>query len=44
MSAKERILTIRLMEKIDKNPACAEVFGIAVTSKVETLNDAKPCP
>ena len=28
MSARERILTIRLMEKVNANPAYAEAFGI----------------
>ena len=30
LSVKERILTIRLMEKISANPAHAEALGIAV--------------
>ena len=30
LSAKERILTIRLMEKLSANPAYAEALGIAV--------------
>ena len=28
VSVRERILTIRLMEKVNANPAYAEVFGI----------------
>ena len=28
MSVRERILTIRLMEKVNANPAYAEAFGI----------------
>ena len=30
MSVRERILTIRLMEKANANPAYAEAFGIVV--------------
>jgi hypothetical protein len=30
MSVKERILTIRLIEKLSANPAYAEALGIAV--------------
>ncbi|MBO5323687.1 MAG: hypothetical protein J6A88_06275 [Oscillospiraceae bacterium] len=30
MSAKERILSIRLMEKVNANPAYAEALGIVV--------------
>ena len=29
LSVRERILTIRLMEKVKKNPAYADVLGIA---------------
>jgi len=29
LQVRERILTIRLMEKVKENPAYAEVFGIA---------------
>jgi hypothetical protein len=38
MSVKERILTIRLMEKLSANPAYAEALGIAP----EALHDAAP--
>ena len=30
LSVRERILTIRLMEKVNANPAYAEAFGIVV--------------
>lgn len=30
MSVRERILSIRLMEKVNANPAYAEAFGIVV--------------
>ena len=30
MSVRERILTIRLMEKVNANPAYADAFGIVV--------------
>ena len=30
MSVRERILTIRLMEKLNANPAYADAFGIVV--------------
>lgn len=33
MSVRERILTIRLMDKANANPAHAEVFGIVVVSR-----------
>ena len=32
VSVRERILTIRLMEKVSANPACAEAFGIVVVN------------
>ena len=32
MSVRERILTIRLMEKVNANPAYAEAFGIVVVN------------
>ena len=32
MSVRERILTIRLMEKMNANPAYAEAFGIVAKS------------
>ena len=32
MSVRERILTIRLMEKVNGNPAYAKVFGIVVVN------------
>ena len=30
MSAKERVMTIRLMEKLQANPAYAKVLGIEI--------------
>ena len=46
MSARERILAIRLMEKLRKNPAYAQALGIEVTQgqtakDVETLKNCK---
>ena len=32
MSVRERILTIRLIEKVNANPAYAEAFGFVVVS------------
>ena len=32
MSVRERILTIRLMEKVNANPAYVEAFGIVVVN------------
>ena len=32
MSVRERILTIRLMEKVNANPVYAEAFGIVVVN------------
>ena len=32
VSVRERILTIRLMEKVSANPAYAEAFGIVVVN------------
>ena len=32
VSVRERILTIRLMEKVNANPAYAEAFGIVVVN------------
>ena len=32
MSVRERILTIRLMEKVNANPAYANAFGIVVVN------------
>ena len=32
MNVRERILTIRLMEKVNKKPAYAEAFGIVVVN------------
>ena len=41
MSVRERILTIRLMEKMNANPAYAEAFGIvAVIVPVESERKA----
>lgn len=37
MSAKERILMIRLMEKLEKHPAYAKVLGIEATGIVNHL-------
>ena len=34
MSAKERVLTIRLMEKLEKYPAYAKTLGIEATGAV----------
>ena len=32
VSVRERILTIRLMEKVNANPAYADAFGIVVVN------------
>ena len=32
VSVRERILTIRLMEKVNANPAYSEAFGIVVVN------------
>ena len=37
MSVRERILTIRLMEKANANPAHAEAFGIMVINRPAKL-------
>ena len=36
MSTKERIMTIRLLEKLQKYPAQAKVLGITVSAKHST--------
>ena len=33
MSVRERILTIRLMDKANANPAYAEAFGILIVNR-----------
>ena len=38
MTVKERILMIRLMEKLEKNPAYATLLGIEVTGAKENQN------
>ncbi len=39
MGAKERIMTIRLMEKLQANPACAKALGITAGFKKEQQNN-----
>ena len=41
MSARERILVIRLMEKIEKHPTYAKTLGIEATSAVKNQNRKK---
>lgn len=38
MTARERILMIRLMEKIEKHPTYAKTLGIEATSAVNSQN------
>ena len=35
VDVRERILTVRLMEKVNANPSYAEVFGIVATNGPE---------
>ena len=35
MGTKERILMIRLMEKLEKNPSCAKALGIEASSAAD---------
>ena len=35
MTARERILTIQLMEKLTKHPAYAEALGVEIPSSVK---------
>jgi len=32
LDPRERILTIRLMEKVKQNPACAKALGITIVN------------
>ena len=41
MSTRERILMIRLMEKIEKHPTYAKTLGIEATSAVNNQNRNK---
>ena len=38
LSAKERILMIRLMDKLEKHPAYAKTLGVEATSAVKNQN------
>ena len=38
LTARERILMIRLMEKLDKHPTYAKTLGIEATSAVNNQN------
>ncbi|MBQ1170364.1 MAG: hypothetical protein IIX49_05985 [Oscillospiraceae bacterium] len=38
MTARERILIIRLMEKLEKHPAYAKTLGIEATGAVNNQN------
>ena len=38
MSVKERILTIRLMEKVAEKPVLMEVLGVNPIQKIAVLN------
>lgn len=40
VGVRERILTIRLMEKVKENPAAAEKLGIVVINKMRNLKNA----
>ena len=37
MSAKERILTIRLMEKVEKHPNDVKALGVEASSAIQSL-------
>ena len=39
MSVRERIMTIRLMEKLKTNPACAKALGITADFTKKQQND-----
>ena len=39
MNTRERILAIRLMDKVSAHPVYAEVFGIAARNKRQTVSD-----
>ncbi len=39
LSVKERILAIRLMDKVNANPGAAEKLGIVVVNDPEKLRD-----
>ena len=42
MSVKERIMTIRLMEKLQENPAYAKVLGVEIcVDRKPDANDKK---
>jgi len=38
LNARERILTIRLMEKLEEKPAYAKALGVEATGAVGTQN------
>lgn len=38
LGTKERILTIRLLEKVRENPAYADLLGIEVTQEASCLH------
>lgn len=41
MTPQQRILTIRLAEKINKNPSYAEKIGVAIKTKKEQKQQEK---
>ena len=43
MSTKERILTIHLMEKLQKNPEYTKVFGIEAKETSTGINSQRSC-
>ena len=41
MTARERILAIRLMEKLEEFPAYAEALGVSVTGALKDIEASK---
>ena len=44
MSARERIMTIRLMDKVAKHPLYAALLGIEIVTEKEGMEDAGEPP